>query len=221
MIDSTGSGAVVDECAWWAAELVVEGDDGSEGEKALKHALSQPGQGTGAVALECERALAAPEDRLDALTDRCQVRPSAGLILAGGSEDHGVELADRTREGSPGIALVADQDLAAVARNPRQQLQRDLALVALGRRHGDRSGRTVRRADRVHPEAPEEARVRTAVAVVDGIGQRRALNGLTTSGALDRGGVDQQRPALSSWLRLAKTLISHSRVSVRRRRRLK
>jgi hypothetical protein len=35
MVDSTGSGDVVDECAAWAAELVVEGDAGGEGQEAL------------------------------------------------------------------------------------------------------------------------------------------------------------------------------------------
>jgi hypothetical protein len=54
MIDSTGSGAVVDECAAWSAELVVEGDRGGEAEEALKDALSEAGEGSGSVALEGE-----------------------------------------------------------------------------------------------------------------------------------------------------------------------
>ena len=41
MIDSTGLGAVVDECAAWAAELVVEGDRGGEGEEAGRDARAE------------------------------------------------------------------------------------------------------------------------------------------------------------------------------------
>jgi hypothetical protein len=43
MIDSAVLGAVVDECAAGAAELVVEGDGCCEGEEALQDALSEPG----------------------------------------------------------------------------------------------------------------------------------------------------------------------------------
>ena len=42
MIDSTRSGAVVDERSTWLAELVVEADAGSETEKALQDTLSEP-----------------------------------------------------------------------------------------------------------------------------------------------------------------------------------
>jgi hypothetical protein len=50
--------------------LVVEGDGGGEGEETLQDALSEAREGAGAVALEGEGALAAPEDALDALADR-------------------------------------------------------------------------------------------------------------------------------------------------------
>jgi hypothetical protein len=54
MVESAGLGAVVDECAAGAAELVVEGDGGGEGEEALEDAFSEAGECAGAVALECE-----------------------------------------------------------------------------------------------------------------------------------------------------------------------
>src|SRR5580700_6123169 len=64
MIDTTGSGAVVDECAAWPAELVVERDSCGEGQEALQDALSEAGECSGAVALEGEDVLAGPEDAL-------------------------------------------------------------------------------------------------------------------------------------------------------------
>src|ERR1700688_4064130 len=109
MIDSTESGAVVDECAAGASELVVQSDGCGEGEQALKDALSEAGKRPRAVALARERSLAAPEDRLDALGDRRELRPAPGLVLAPGPDDRGVELADTLRELASGVALVADQ----------------------------------------------------------------------------------------------------------------
>lgn len=53
-----------------------------------------------AVALECEGALAAPEDALDALSDGCEVWASTALVLAAGSEDHGVHFAEGLGESS-------------------------------------------------------------------------------------------------------------------------
>jgi hypothetical protein len=52
MVDSTRSGDIVDECAAWAAELVVEGDVTGECEEALEDAFSEPVEGAGAVAFE-------------------------------------------------------------------------------------------------------------------------------------------------------------------------
>src|ERR1700743_3110895 len=120
MIDSTGSGAVVDECAAWSGELVVECDCGGEAEEALKDALSEPGECSGAVAFEGEDVLACPEDALDALADRCEVWGAAGLVLASGSDDRGVHLADLVGELASGVALVADQGHGALAACARQ-----------------------------------------------------------------------------------------------------
>src|ERR1022692_4927490 len=108
MIDSTGSGAVVDECAAWAAELVVEGDCGGEGEEALEDALSDAGEGAGAVALEGEDVLAGPEDALDSLAYGREGWSTSGLVFASGAYDRGLEVADRFRELRSGVPLVAD-----------------------------------------------------------------------------------------------------------------
>jgi hypothetical protein len=72
--------------------LVVEADRGGKREQALQDALSEAGEGSRSVALEGQRALAAPEDRLDALADRREVWASPGLVLALGSEDRRVAL---------------------------------------------------------------------------------------------------------------------------------
>ncbi len=48
---STGSGCVVDEGAWWAAEAVVEADGGCEGEEAAADAGCEAVEGAGAVVL--------------------------------------------------------------------------------------------------------------------------------------------------------------------------
>ena len=65
MIDSTGSGDVVDECAAWASELVVERDAGGEAEEALEDAFFDAGECAAAVAFEGEEVFAGPEDRFD------------------------------------------------------------------------------------------------------------------------------------------------------------
>jgi len=54
MVDSTGSGDIVDECAAWPAEFVVEDDAGGECEDALEDAFSDAVEGAGAVAFEGE-----------------------------------------------------------------------------------------------------------------------------------------------------------------------
>src|SRR4029453_16650631 len=155
MSDSTGSGDVVDECAAWAAELVVEGDAGGEGEEALEDAFSDAGEGAGAVAFECEQVFAGPEDRLDALPDRGEVWAVPRFISAAGANDGRVELADGVRELPAGVALVAEQRFPAVAFAAGEQLESDLAFVSFGRGERQRSGGAVGREDRVQAEAPE------------------------------------------------------------------
>src|ERR1700694_4963969 len=133
MIDSTVSGAVVDEGAWWTAELVVEGDGCCEGKEALQDALSDAWEGAGAVALEGEDVFAGPEDALNALADRCEMRATPGLVFSVGSEDRGVKVAGLAGELASGITLVTDQRDFALAAAALEKLDRDLPLIAFGR----------------------------------------------------------------------------------------
>src|SRR5271167_2322366 len=95
MVDSAGGlGAVVDECSAGASELVVEGDRGGQAAEALKDSFSEAGEGASAVAFEGEQVLAGPEDRLDALADRRDVRTVTGLVLAARTHDRGTTLTD-------------------------------------------------------------------------------------------------------------------------------
>src|SRR3954449_9629529 len=98
MSDSARSGGVGGERSAGAAESVVERDGGGQCEEALAEADPEAVQGAGAVALEGQEVFAGPEDRLDALTDRGQVWPAAGLVLAGGANDVRGERRDRGGE---------------------------------------------------------------------------------------------------------------------------
>src|SRR5450759_97822 len=111
MIDSTptASGAVVDEGTTGTSQPVIDADAGREAEEAREEALTQPGHGARPVALQGEQALAAPEDRLDALADGGEVRTVAGFVLARRAHDEGAHLGDGGRELTPGVALIADE----------------------------------------------------------------------------------------------------------------
>src|SRR4051794_35767091 len=115
MNDSARSGGVGREAAGWAAEAVVERDAGGEREEALAEADAQAVERAGAVAFEAEQVFASPEDRLDALADRRQVRVAGGLVAARGADDVRVEVGDRGGERAADVALVADDEFAAGA----------------------------------------------------------------------------------------------------------
>ena len=117
MIDSTALGGVVDDCAAGSAELVVEADAGGECEQA--------GADAG------EQVFAGEEDRLDPLADRCQPRPALGLVAAGWTDDPSAQAGDCFGELAAGVALVADDRLAATQCVPEQR-QRNLALRPVG-----------------------------------------------------------------------------------------
>jgi hypothetical protein len=80
MIDSTASGGEVVEGAGGAFEVVVERDAGGECEEFAGDAGAEAVEGAGVVALEAEAVFECPEDRLDALADRCEVRWTAALL---------------------------------------------------------------------------------------------------------------------------------------------
>ena len=69
-----------------------------------------------------------PEDRLDALADRGEMRAVSGLVSAAGSQHHGaVAFGDGGGELFAGVALVGDDRLSA-AQADRQQAQHDVAF---------------------------------------------------------------------------------------------
>jgi hypothetical protein len=110
--------------------------------------------------------------------------------------DRGLQLADRLREVPPGVALVTDEDLPTDPVGSFEQLQPDLALVALGRGEGEGTRSAVGGEEAVQSKAPEEARMRGAVAVVGGVGWLRSPRRLDRAGALHRRRVDQQQVVL-------------------------
>src|SRR5450756_987523 len=125
MIDSTptASGAVVDQRSARSPEPVVEADAGRQAEEAGQDALAQAGHGARPVPLEREQILAGPEDRLDALADEGQVRALAGFVLARRPYDRGAQLGHGGRELTPGVALVAEEGLAARSLAAGEQLE--------------------------------------------------------------------------------------------------
>src|SRR5438477_10009007 len=92
MSSSTGSGGVVGECSWWAAESVVGADRCGEWVEAAADAGAEAVQGAGAVAFEGEEVFAGLEDRLDPLPDWRQVRPGSAFVFAAWSDDRCGEL---------------------------------------------------------------------------------------------------------------------------------
>jgi len=124
MIDSTLAGDKVDEGATRTTEPVVDRDACGERQEALSDAGAQVGQCAGAVALEGEDVLAGPKDRLDPLTDLREPRAGLRLVAARWPQDRRPELGRLKRELATGVALVADDRLAATALGPGQELQR-------------------------------------------------------------------------------------------------
>src|SRR5215471_6615478 len=110
MSSSTGLGRVVGQCAWGAAEAVVEGDRGGEREEACSDSGAEAVQGAGAVAFEGEQVFAGLEDRLDPLSDRCEVEALAWLVLAPGADNRRVEVGGCGFEVASGVAFVAEHE---------------------------------------------------------------------------------------------------------------
>ena len=193
MSSSTVSGGVVGECAWWAAEAVVEADRGGEGEEAAADAGAQAVEGAGAVAFEGEQVFAGLEDRFDPLTDWREVRAATGFVFAARADDRRVELGGGSLEVAAGVAFVADDGQVAGRVGAGEQGEADLALVCFRRGELERARGAVQREQTVQAEAPEVAAVGGAVAVVGGVGELAAAGRLDRAGALDRGRVDQER----------------------------
>src|SRR3954454_17335018 len=191
MSSSTGSGGVVDECARWSAEAVVEADRGGEGEEAAAEAGAEAVQGAGAVAFEGEEVFAGLEDRLDPLPDLRERRRGSGFVSSLRADDRRSLLADGLFELAAGVAFVADDRERLVAVEACEQLETHLSLGRLGRGELERARGAVEREQAVQAEAPEVAAVGGAVAVVGGVGELAAPGCLDRAGALDRRRVDQ------------------------------
>src|SRR5215210_7158148 len=151
---ATGSGRVAGQRAAGASESVVEGDGCGQCGEAAGQADAQLVQVAGAVAFEAEDVFGGPEDRLDPLSDRSQVRAAALLILAAGAMDGGVEGLQIDLELAAAEVFVADddQDLAGLALAARDQLQADGLLVDLRGGQRQRAWGAVQREQRVQPK---------------------------------------------------------------------
>ena len=110
MSGATVSGGVAGEGSAWAAELVVECDRGGECCEACGEADTEVLQGASAVTLEGEDVLAGPEDALDALAYRCEVRTAPGLVLRRGRMIFASRVGEFSFEVFATEVLIADQD---------------------------------------------------------------------------------------------------------------
>src|SRR5664279_3790041 len=167
MTCATGLRGVVDQGAAGTTELVVEHDGGGQGGEPGAQADAKVVQGSGAVSFEGEDVLAGPEDRLDPLSDRREMRAVAFLVFAAGAQDRRVELGELGLEVLAAEVLVADQDqgLSWLAFAASDHLHAHLLLVDLRGGQRQRSGGAVRCEQGVQTESPEVAAVAGAVAV--------------------------------------------------------
>src|SRR5215471_18458026 len=128
MSSSTGLGRVVGQCAWGAAEAVVEGDRGGEREEADSDSGAEAVEGAGAVAFEGEQVFAGLEDRLDSLSDRREVRSVALFVSPARPDDRRVEFGGELFELAAGVAFVAEDVEVPVSLAAFEQGEADLAF---------------------------------------------------------------------------------------------
>src|SRR5215211_3111955 len=193
MVDATPrSGGVVGDRAAGSAELVVEGNTGCEREQAYGDADEQVVWCAGAVPFEGEQVFAGPEDGLDPLPDRRQVRPALRFAASRRADDRRAKAGDGVGEVAAGVAFVADDRFAA-AECLRQQLERDVTLRPVSGDQGCGAWRAVAGAGEVQTAAPEPARMALRVTVAADRRQLRAATRLQRAAALDRGRVEQEQ----------------------------
>ncbi len=82
-------------------------------------------------------------------------RAVCGFVFAGGADDRGAELVDFGGELAAGVALVAEQRLAAAALAALKQHERDVTLVDLWGGQLQGAWGAVGGDDRVQPKTPE------------------------------------------------------------------
>src|SRR5579862_3815271 len=197
MIDSTvGLVGEVREGAAGPVEVVVEPDAGGEGEEFGGDAGSEAVEGAGVVAFEPESVFEGPEDRLDVLADRGEVRTVSGFVFAGGSEDQrAVLVGDGGGEFAADVPLVGDDYFASVQAD-WEQSERDLAFFLVSGGEDRRSGGAVRGGEQVQAHAPEPAGMAAAVPVPAGVGELGSPGGLDRATALHRDGIQQHYPVV-------------------------
>src|SRR4051794_24968062 len=93
MSRSTGCwlGVVGGEVARGATEEVVERDGGGQRQELGGQAAAQGVQFAGAVVFEAEHVFGRPEDALDALAQRGEMRSLSALVFAARPNDRGVK----------------------------------------------------------------------------------------------------------------------------------
>src|SRR5215210_4776125 len=107
---ATGLGGVAGQRSGRASEAVVEGDCCGQCREAAREADAELVQRARAVAFEAEDVFGSPEDRLDALADRSQVRAAALLVFAPGAVDRGVQRLQVELELASAEVPVTDDD---------------------------------------------------------------------------------------------------------------
>src|SRR5215211_8516027 len=192
MVDSE-SVAVGREVAAWLTDRFVVPEAGGEGQQSLRDAGDDAAERARPVALERELLLERLEDRLDPLPGAAE-RPEARLlVLAVGAHRAAAVVGDEPLEVAAREALVGEHH-AAVDRDALEDLGRRPALRDVGRRELEADRHPVRGAEQKEPKAPEEARVRAAVAVGGVAGQLGAARGRARLAAGNRGRVEQPEP---------------------------
>jgi len=191
MIDAT-SGSVVDDRPAGTTKLMVEADAGRKGKQPGEDAHHQVSRGPGAMSLQRKQVLAGPEDRLDPLPDRSEMRAFLLFVGSGRADDGSPQLRDLPGEVPAGVPFVADDGLSAPKR-PGKKHERHLPFRPVGRSQLDAPGGAVRSASEMQPASPEIAGVAAGVAVPADLCKSRAADGLHRTGAFDRGGVKKEK----------------------------
>src|ERR1019366_3868501 len=151
---AVGLASEVSKGAAGTPEVVVEPGAGGEREELGRDPGTEAVQGSG-VAFEFELVFESPEDRFDALADRCEMRAAAGLVGSSGREhDRVVALVDGGRELFAGVAFVGDDRLPATQAD-RQQSHRDVAFFLVCGSEDRRAGGAVRRGQEGRAHAPK------------------------------------------------------------------
>ena len=119
---------------------MAESDRCGEAAEPGEDPFAQASEGSCAAALEGEEVCAGPEDRLDPLADRREMRLGSALVFAARAGECRVTVAEGRREPAAGVSLVVEQGIARVALAAFQQNQAALALIELGEHGSERSG---------------------------------------------------------------------------------